>query len=117
MNGHYVKPTPATTVSTRAGLLSQSTGSTSSGPAASLARPSASSSAPLTKTSRAQTTGDWSLVEDPEAWRRFVFDVIDRHHRVRQPGQSTDQCSCGGPFMLCSIAPLAERLMREEHDE
>ena len=56
--------------------------------------------------------GGWAVVDDPAAWRRFVADVIARHHRVSQPGAVADQCSCGRPFMLCSIAPLADHLVR-----
>ena len=53
----------------------------------------------------------WSMVEDPDALRRFVAEVVDRHHRVVLPGVVADHCSCGRPFMLCSIAPLVESLM------
>lgn len=52
-----------------------------------------------------------SVVDDPVAWRRFVAEVIARHHRVVRPGTVADMCSCGRPFMLCSIAPLAEPLV------
>ncbi|MGH3646750.1 MAG: hypothetical protein ACRDTM_06200 [Micromonosporaceae bacterium] len=60
-------------------------------------------------------TEPWSVVDDPVAWRRFVAEVIDRHHRVVRPGAVADLCSCGRPFMLCSIAPLAEPLVAQHH--
>ncbi len=52
----------------------------------------------------------WPVVDDPVAWRRFVAEVLDRHHRVVRPG-AVDQCCCGRPFMLCPIASLAEPLV------
>ncbi|MGH3657750.1 MAG: hypothetical protein ACRDUA_13935 [Micromonosporaceae bacterium] len=58
-------------------------------------------------------SGTWSLVDDPVALRRFVSAVIDRHHRVVLPGEVADQCSCGRPFMLCPIAPLADSLLEQ----
>lgn len=53
----------------------------------------------------------WAVVDDPDRWRRFVLMMIDAHHRVRVPGCGADQCSCGRPFMLCSIGPLAHELL------
>jgi len=53
----------------------------------------------------------WPVVNDPRRWRRFVLQVIEQHHRVVVPGVGADQCSCGRPFMLCPIGPLAHQLL------
>ncbi len=53
----------------------------------------------------------WSLVNDPAAWRDFVSELVDRHHRIVAPGAVADQCSCGRPFMLCPIAPLTDAMV------
>lgn len=55
--------------------------------------------------------GRWRVVEDPDRWRRFVLQVIDAHHQVTVPGVGAEQCSCGRPFMLCPIGPLAHQLL------
>jgi hypothetical protein len=55
--------------------------------------------------------GQWPVVNDPRRWRRFVLQVIEAHHRVTVPGIGADQCSCGRPFMLCPIGPLAHQLL------
>ncbi|GAA4203695.1 hypothetical protein [Actinocatenispora rupis] len=55
--------------------------------------------------------GRWPVVEDPDRWRSFVMQVIDQHHRVTVPGVGAEQCSCGRPFMLCPIGPLAHQLL------
>lgn len=67
----------------------------------------------VTLPAQASTSGDaqWPVVDDPSRWRRFVLQVIDAHHRVTVPGVGTDQCSCGRPFMLCPIGPLAHQLL------
>jgi hypothetical protein len=43
-------------------------------------------------------------------WRWFAEQMIEAHHRRHVPGSGADQCSCGRPFMLCPIGPVAERL-------
>lgn len=55
-----------------------------------------------------------ALVDDPRAWRLFAHEVVTKHHRVHRPGIQADQCSCGRPLMLCSIALLAERLVHRK---
>jgi hypothetical protein len=50
------------------------------------------------------------VVEDPSLLRWFAQQMIEAHHRRRVPGAGADQCSCGRPFMLCPIGPVAERL-------
>ncbi|MGA8117777.1 MAG: hypothetical protein WCA46_29425 [Actinocatenispora sp.] len=53
----------------------------------------------------------WPVVDDPSRWRQFVLQVIDAHHQVQVPGVGAEQCSCGRPFMLCPIGPLAHQLL------
>ena len=55
----------------------------------------------------------WPMVEDPARWRRFALEMIDAHHPVRVPGFGADQCSCGRPFMLCPIGPVAHQLLSQ----
>lgn len=50
------------------------------------------------------------VIEDPRLWRWFAEQMIEAHHRRHVPGTGADQCSCGRPFMLCPIGPVAERL-------